>query len=144
MKTPIDFKIGMVCIILSIFMLAPLLAQSQEKEKTKKEIIVSSPKPNQCVTSPLTVQGKARGSWFFEATFPIRLLDAQCHELATSKATAQGPWTTEDFVPFEGQLAFVVTKKTKAILVLEKDNPSGLPQNARKIEIPVTLVPAKK
>jgi hypothetical protein len=144
MKTQIGLKFGVVWVILSTFILVPTLAQSKEKEKTKKEIIVSFPKPNQCVTSPLTVQGKARGPWFFEAIFPIRLLDAQCHELSASKATALGPWTTEDFVPFEGKLDFVVNKETKATLILEKDNPSGLPQNAKKIEIPVILVPPKK
>ncbi len=144
MKAPIGLKFGVVWVILSAFMLAPVLGQAKEKEKTKKEIIVSSPKPHQCVTSPLAVQGKARGSWFFEATFPIRLLDAQCHEIAASNATAIGDWTTKDFVPFEGKLDFVVTKETKAILVLEKANPSGLPENAKKIEIPVILVPEKK
>jgi hypothetical protein len=144
MKTQISLKFGVVCVILSTLILVPIHAQSKEKEKTQKDIIVSFPKPNQCVTSPLIVQGKARGSWFFEAIFPIRLLDGQCHELSASKATAQGPWTTEDFVPFEGKLDFVVHKKTKATLILEKDNPSGLPQNAKKIEIPVILVPPKK
>jgi hypothetical protein len=144
MKAQIILKFGVVCVILSSFILAPGLGQGQEKKKIKEDIIVSFPKPHQCVSSPLTVQGKARGSWFFEAIFPIRLLDAQCHQLSTTNGKAIGDWTTEDFVPFEGKLDFVVNKETKAILILENANPSGLPENAKKKEIPIILVPKKK
>src|SRR4051812_32842409 len=39
-------------------------------------IQVNAPKPNDLVKSPLTVTGKARGTWYFEASFPVRLEDA--------------------------------------------------------------------
>ena len=134
---------GTVWVILSILVLAPVLAQAKEMGKNKEDIIVTCPKPHQCVTSPLTVQGKASGSWFFEATFPISLVDEQGNQLATSKATAKGDWMTKKLVPFEGKLDFTVTKATKAKLVLQNDNPSGLPENAKKKEIPITLTPKK-
>ena len=143
MKRQICIKWGAVWVILSIFMLAPLLALAKEKGKSQEDIIVTCPKPHQCVTSPLAVQGKARGSWFFEATFPISLVDAQGNQLATSTARAQSDWMTKEYVPFEGKLDFTVTKATKAKLVLQNDNPSGLPENAKKKEIPLTLVPKK-
>ncbi len=144
MKGQIGLKFGVVCVILSSFILAPVLVLGQEKGKIKGDIIVSCPKPNQCVSSPMAVQGKARGPWFFEASFPIRLIDAAGNQLSASNGKAIGDWMTENFVPFEGKLDFVVTKETKARLILENANPSGLPENAKKKEIPVILVPKKK
>ena len=143
MRRQISIKWGTLCVILSILMLAPVLAQSKEKGKSQDDIIVTCPKPHQCVASPLAVQGKARGSWFFEATFPISLVDEQGNQLATSTARAKSDWMTKEYVPFEGKLDFTVAKATKAKLVLQNDNPSGLPENARKKEIPLTLVPKK-
>lgn len=100
------------------------------------DIIVDSPAPNAVVTSPLTITGKARGTWYFEASFPVRLLDDDGNELVVIPAQAQGDWMTEDFVPFSVTLAFVTTAKT-GTLVLERDNPSGMPENDKAIEIPV-------
>jgi Immunoglobulin-like domain of bacterial spore germination len=137
------FRWAIPCLILSSFILAPVLAQAK-KEKKVADIIVSAPKPHQQVTSPLTVKGKAKSPWFFEAVFPIRLLDEKCQEIVSSKVNAIGDWTSGDFVPFEGTLEFTVTKPTKVILILQNDNPSGLPENSRKKEIPLTLLPAKE
>jgi Immunoglobulin-like domain of bacterial spore germination len=144
MKKSIRLRWIMAYLILSTFILAPVIAQAGEKKKDKEDIVVSTPKPHQEVCSPLTVKGKAKSPWFFEAVFPIRLLDAKCQELASGKANAIGDWTSGDFVPFEGKLEFTVTKPTKALLVLQNDNPSGLPENTKKKEIPITLLPAKK
>lgn len=99
-------------------------------------ILVDSPAPNAVVTSPLTVTGKARGTWYFEASFPVRLLDDEGNELAVTPAQAQGEWMTEDFVPFLVTLTFTTNAKTGTI-VLEKDNPSGLPENDASIAVPV-------
>jgi hypothetical protein len=143
MKRHMGSKFGVVWLILSLIILTPVLVPAKEKGKFKKDIIVTCPEPNQCVSSPLTVKGKARGSWYFEASFPMRLQDAQGNELAVGNGKASGDWMTENFVPFEGTLEFTVTKQTKGKLILENDNPSGLPENAKKIEIPVILVPKK-
>lgn len=144
MKRDLGFKWVLVCLILGSFILAPVLVQAQEKKKAAGEIVVTSPKPNESVCSPLIVKGKAKSPWFFEAVFPIRLVDAKCQELATGSARAIGDWTSPDFVPFEGKLEFKVTKPTKATLILQNDNPSGLPENAVRKDIPVILLPAKK
>jgi len=107
------------------------------KEKTS-DIIVAQPKPNETITSPLEVEGRARGSWFFEASFPIKLVGETDNDLITTGiAQAQGDWMTNDFVSFKATLEFGPTKAKTGILILEKDNPSGLPENARQIEIPV-------
>ncbi len=52
-------------------------------------------------------------------------------------AQALGEWMTEDFVPFSASLRFAVPSTPKGKLVLEKDNPSGLPENADELIIPV-------
>lgn len=134
---------GLAGLILCAFILAPVHGQAKGKEKST-DVVVSAPTPHQHVHSPLTVKGKAKSAWFFEGVFPLRLLDEQCHEITSSQAKALSPWTTGNYVPFEGKLEFTVTKPTKAILVLQNDNPSGLPENSRKKEIPVMLLPAKK
>ena len=108
-------------------------------------IRATSPKPGTTITSPLTIEGEARGTWYFEASFPIKLLDSTGTEIATGHAEAQGDpatgevnWMTEDFVPFKATLEFTAPEKMfKGTLVLQKDNPSGLPEHDDKLEIPI-------
>ena len=98
---------------------------------------LSSPLPESVVTSPLRVTGEARGTWYFEASFPVRLLDGNSKELAVMPAQALAEWMTTEFVPFETVLTFPESETATGTLVLEKDNPSGLPENAAEIRIPI-------
>lgn len=98
---------------------------------------LSTPLPDALVTSPLAVSGEARGTWFFEASFPVRLLDANGNELAVVPAQAQGEWMTENFVPFSTTLSFTAPETDAGFLVLEKDNPSGLPEFADEVRVKV-------
>lgn len=98
---------------------------------------VDSPRSGATVSSPLTVSGEARGNWYFEASFPVRLLDANGKELAVAPAQAQGEWMTTEFVPFSVTLTFSLPTTATGTLVLEKDNPSGLPQNAGEVRVPI-------
>jgi len=101
-------------------------------------IVVESPRPNTVVISPLTVEGKARGTWFFEGSFPITLLDWNGFVIAQGVATAKGDWMTEEFVPFTSTLEFDgVEGVERASIMLQKDNPSGLPEQDDLLEIPV-------
>lgn len=100
-------------------------------------ILVDNPQPNQVVTSPLEISGKARGTWFFEADFPVRLYDSEGKEIAVGIAQAQGEWMTEEFVPFKATLTFTMPLADKGELVLEKSNPSDLPENADSLRIPI-------
>ncbi len=100
-------------------------------------IQVSAPKPNAVVASPLTITGKARGTWYFEASFPVKIYDGYGRLLGSVPAQALSDWMTEDFVPFEAKLSFAVPSTDSGTLVLEKDNPSGLPENADELRIPV-------
>jgi len=100
-------------------------------------IVVDSPKPGDLVASPLTVTGKARGSWYFEASFPVQLLDADGNVLASGPAQAQNDWMTTDFVPFKITLTFTPPGTVGGTLVLKKDNPSGLPEHEDELRLPV-------
>jgi benzodiazapine receptor len=109
----------------------------------KEDLIqVETPKANEIISSPLIIKGKARGSWFFEADFPIVLTDWDGRIIAESYATAQGEWMTEDFVPFEGLLEFekpeIIGEFAKrGTLILQKDNPSGLPEYDDALEFTI-------
>lgn len=100
-------------------------------------IQVTTPRPNGKITSPLTITGQARGSWFFEASFPIILKDANGVVLAKTSAEAKDEWMTENFVPFSATITFPVPTTTTGTLILRKDNPSGLSKNDAELEIPV-------
>ena len=102
-------------------------------------ITVDTPLPNTTVQSPLTISGKARGPWYFEASFPLKLIDSSGKVLAQTPAQAQSDWMTNEYVPFSATLTFATPTTATGTLVLEKDNPSGLPQNANQLEIPITF-----
>lgn len=107
-------------------------------ELGKTDLIhIFEPRPNILISSPLTIRGEARGTWFFEASFPVRLLDENGTEIAVAPAQAQGEWMTEEFVPFEVTLHFSPPMTTGGTLILEKDNPSGLPEHADELRVPV-------
>ncbi len=103
------------------------------------QIQITKPRPTQTIPSPLTVTGKAVGSWYFEASFPIILLNADGIEVARTVARAQGDWMTTAFVPFTATLEFPDSVLGAATLVLEKDNPSGLSENNAALRVPVVV-----
>jgi hypothetical protein len=105
-------------------------------------VILDMIKANATVTSPLTVAGKARGNWFFEANLPIKITDASGKVLGQVGAQAVGEWMTTNYVPFSATLTFTAPTSTAqnpqtGFLIIEKDNPSGLPENDASVKIPV-------
>jgi hypothetical protein len=110
-------------------------------EKIEKPVLISvvTPKDQETIQSPLTVTGLAKGFWFFEASFPIELRGANDQVLSVGIAQAQGDWMTEEFVPFSATLTFKNTELQNGMLILRKDNPSGLPENDDAIRIPVVI-----
>lgn len=90
------------------------------------DVHLATPLPGEEVSSPLTVVGEARGVWYFEGSFAIRLFDLAGRELAVAVAQAQGPWMTEGFVPFTAELTFDAPSDTCLVMELEKANPSDL------------------
>jgi len=107
-------------------------------ELEKSDLIkVDYPRPNQKIASPLAISGQARGTWFFEATFPVKLVDEQGNVLAQHYATAKSDWMTNEFVEFEATLEFSQIDVERGLLILEKGNPSDLPENDDSLVIPV-------
>ena len=103
-------------------------------------IQLDSPLPGTNIASPVTIKGKARGTWFFEGDFPVTLLDALGKKIAESYATANGEWMTGDFVEFTGVIYFNgAISGQKGILLLKKDNPTGMAQFDDALRIPITF-----
>ncbi len=111
-------------------------------------IVLISPKAEEFITSPLEISGQARGNWFFEATFPVVLTNWDGLIIAEHYATANPPdggdWMTEEFVPFKASLNFENPYKEgdpdfmrRGSLILQKSNPSGLPEFDDALEITV-------
>lgn len=100
-------------------------------------IIITSPKKGDIIESPLAFSGKARGFWFFEASFPVRVLDAHGKVLGSTPAHADGGWMTENFVPFSGSVEFETPTTPTGKVVFQKDNPSGLPEHDASVEVAV-------
>ena len=118
------------------------LVTSPESDDKANLIRLETPRPNQTVTSPLVIKGEARGYWFFEASFPVFLTNWDGLIIAQGIATAKSEWMTEDFVPFEATLNFTVDPNVysnRGTLILQKDNPSGLPEHDDALEIPVVI-----
>jgi hypothetical protein len=99
--------------------------------------LVTYPLPNQIITSPLDVSGNAPGTWFFEAVFPLYIVDSEGNQISQGIAQAQGDWMTEALVPFSASLTFDEPASGSGELVLQRDNPSDLPQNTEEIRIPI-------
>ena len=101
--------------------------------------IIEEPKANSVISSPLVVKGEAPGAWYFEASFPVKLLDDKGNLIVAAPATAQSDPLTVDFVPYKTLLEFTTTA-TSGYLVLTNDNPSGLIENELSVKIPVTFL----
>ncbi len=91
------------------------------------------------IASPLTVTGRAVGPWFFEASFPINVVDWDGRIIAEAVAQAEGEWMTTDYVPFSATLTFTPPPGNiaRGAIIFKKDNPSGLPEHDDAIELPI-------
>lgn len=158
MKT-LDGIIGAVAaagLVLSVFGCAKEPPESPENIPTEvadvlrnEMIVVTDPQPLTVITSPLTVRGEARGAWYFEADFQIILTDWDGRIIAENHASAiidpndpESTWMTDEFVPFTGTIEFENPSNDaefskRGTLIFQKSNPSGLPQHANALEIPV-------
>lgn len=111
---------------------------------TKDPAYLTNIKTNEIIESPLILQGQARGSWFFEASFPIRIIETNNRVLGEGIAQAQGEWMTRDYVPFTSTIEFKTPGTNQGFILLIKDNPSGLPEHDAQLRIPVRFNTANK
>ena len=102
-------------------------------------IEVALPFPGAVVGKEFSVIGRARGMWFFEASFPIQIIDKNGNVLSTGIAQAQSDWMTENFVEFKSDIKIPESYIGPATLILKRDNPSGLIQNDASASFPITI-----
>lgn len=105
-------------------------------------IVVEHPTPGGSLdtSKPVVVSGKARGPWYFEASFPILIQNASGTMLAEGHAQADGEWMTNDFVPFTATVNMPPQPANSAgTIVLKKENPSGEPERDDSVMIPVVF-----
>lgn len=114
----------------------PLETEEINSINAPVEVVVSYPLPGDIVTSPLEVEGRALGKWFFEAVIPLSLVTEEGEEIVRYYGEAESNWMSEDFVPFSGVLEFS-TEASRGYLIVERDNPSGLPEHDAQISIPI-------
>ncbi|MBU4421634.1 Gmad2 immunoglobulin-like domain-containing protein [Candidatus Parcubacteria bacterium] len=123
--------------IVKVTLLYIIKSQNQNIAYDDK-IIVYNFAEGQEIESPLVIKGKARGTWFFEGSFPIILVNWDGLIIAQSYATAKTEWMTEDYVEFEGTITFdKPTVYNRGALIFKKDNPSGLPEYDDALEISI-------
>jgi len=107
-------------------------------EMEKADLIMSeSPRPGEVVTSPLIIEGQARGNWYFEANFSITVEDENGKVLATTVATALDNWMTSDFVPFTATATFDKPATKKGRIILHKANASDLEDKEDSLIVPI-------
>ncbi|RYY99195.1 MAG: hypothetical protein EOO11_05775 [Chitinophagaceae bacterium] len=100
---------------------------------------ITQPQAGDTLSGAVLVTGSARGPWYFEAEFPVRLVNSAGRVIAQAPAHAEGDWMTSNRVPFRAQLPVPRGAAGNARLILEKANPSGMPERADSIVLPVFL-----
>lgn len=112
---------------------------SAATQPLSERVVVTSPKANAIVKETFVVAGSAPGNWFFEGSFPIKVVDKDGNVLVNTYATAQGEWMTTEQVTFTSNVAITGKYVGPATLVLLLNNPSGLPENDDSVEISIVL-----
>lgn len=95
---------------------------------------IESPTQQSQVQSPIAITGSAPGTWFFEGQLTATLVSSDT-ELGSASLQAESDWMTEDAVEFSGELEYSIPSGSEinsAELIINKANPSGLPQNERQ------------
>jgi len=108
-----------------------------EDNVQEQPIKLNTLKEGDVVTSPLEISGQARGFWYFEAEFVVRVVDEAGKELGYGIARADGDWMTTEFVPFTVKLTFIAPATAEGEIIFEKSNPSGLEENAAEFRLPI-------
>jgi hypothetical protein len=115
----------------------------QQPPLTEPDVVLSTLKSNDIITSPLIVEGKAKG-YFFEGSFPVELVDANGNVLVQTTADATENWMQIGYVKFQSRISFDSGTNTNGVLIFRNDNPSGLSENAKSFQVPVRFQPVER
>jgi len=107
------------------------------------DIIIVQPQKDELISGVLQVTGEAPGSWFFEGSFPVKIIDENDKEIIQGTASSYGEWMKDGPVPFHTEMNISKTSGSGWV-VLQKDNPSGKAENNQEFRIPVRFGDAKK
>lgn len=102
------------------------------------ELQLNNPKPGDNVKSPLEVSGKIKRSWTFEAIMSVWLIDSRRQVVGGGPVYTTAENETDEWVNFSTTINFETNDKG-GYLQFKNDNPSGLPENAKQIEIPISF-----
>ncbi len=106
---------------------------------SEDSIVVDLPTPHSTISSPYVVSGLARGSLFFEGSFPIRVLDSAGQVIGNAVATSTSDWMTTEKIPFSVTLTFHAPSGSTGSIMFLKDNESGIAANDRWVKVPVNF-----
>jgi hypothetical protein len=143
MKKEFSLIISLGILVIAVVFVLLIWTSKDQQIEADPEVIVFSFKEGDVIESPLVVEGKAKGTWFFEASFPIKVVDQNDNILGYSYVTALGEWMTEEYVDFRGEIEFTSEEEKNGFFVFMKDNPSGLPEYDKEIRIPVVIKPSE-
>lgn len=124
-------------LVLFVIKKKPVAPTSNNSIVVNPDVIVDLPQPNDLVTSPMTVKGRARGNWYFEATMPGKLKDSLGNILVQQPLHAITDWMTTNYVDFNETFVFTLPATQYGTLEIDKDNPSGEPINDASFTVPV-------
>jgi hypothetical protein len=130
--------LGAVLVAWPASTVTPTEDENQAAQFVSENVRVDSPHIGETVPSTIIVRGEARGSWFFEASFPLQVRDPDNNKVGQGFAMTTDDWMTTEFVPFEGKV-IVENYSGPATLVFLKDNPSGLPELDDAVEFPIVV-----
>jgi hypothetical protein len=115
----------------------PLLISLPTSSVDQPKLI--TPQSGDTITGPLVIKGYIPKSWVFEGQFQMRLLDADRQPIPTDSTSVPVDWNQNSESLYFVQTYNFHTSSPSGFLILENDNPSGLPQNKKSIEVPINF-----
>lgn len=113
--------------------------ESEAPAPLSARVTVDTPKKGSAVGTTFSVEGKAPGNWYFEASFPIQVRSEKGDVIGRGIAQAQSDWMTAELVAFKTTITIEGGYAGPARLILLRDNPSGLPEHDDAVEIDITV-----
>ncbi len=98
---------------------------------------IISPELGMEIGPPVSVQGQASGTWFFEAILPISVTNVEGSVLAEDLIMTEEDWMTEEMIAFEKELDFEAPDANFGFIKISKNDPSGIPRNANDYYWPI-------
>lgn len=129
--------------------------EEEEREEEKKiggevlsekgqKIYLENIKSGDTIDMGYEIKGEVSGNWFFEGSFPVRVLNIQGEVISSLFAEAKSDWMTEDQVPFSVIIDFPLEEEGAFVLQFEKSNPSGLDDNSDSALVSISVKPLEK